>query len=182
MDDAVTTPRPAVETEALAGVYAIEHPSPVLMRYYVLLSLLTGPAFPIALLRLYFRYHTLRYTFDDEGVAMRWGILFRREVHLTYERIQDIHLVSNVVERWLGLGRIEIQTASGSAKAEMTIEGVEEFELVRDFLYSKMRGQWRRESAAAGGADAEVAAALREAASELRALRRLLAARGEESE
>lgn len=71
---------------------------------------------------------------------MRWGVLFRREIHLTSARIQDIHLSSNVVERWLGLARIEIQTASGSAKAEMTIHGVRESEELRDFLYSRMRG------------------------------------------
>ena len=37
---------------------------------------------------------------------MSWGILFRREVIIQFARIQDIHLRSNVVERWLGLGRI----------------------------------------------------------------------------
>jgi putative membrane protein len=107
---------------------------------------------------------------------MRWGVLFRREIHLTYDRVQDIHLVSNVVERWLGLGRVKIQTASGSAKAEMTIEGLEEFELVRDFLYSRMRGLHRPTVTATTGDDGEVAAALRQAAAELRALRQLLAA------
>ena len=71
---------------------------------------------------------------------MRWGILFRREVLLNYARIQDIHLVSNFLERWLGLARIQIQTASGSATPEMTLEGLVEFEAIRDFLYSRMRG------------------------------------------
>ena len=58
---------------------------------------------------------------------MRWGILFRREITLTYARIQDIHLTSNLVERWLRLARIQIQTASASASAEMTLEGLHEF-------------------------------------------------------
>lgn len=71
---------------------------------------------------------------------MAWGILFRREISLTYARIQDIHLSSNFVERWLGLARIQVQTASGSTSAEMTIEGLQDFEEVRDFLYSRMRG------------------------------------------
>ena len=56
------------------------------------------------------------------------GAVIGRTQHPIYARIQDIHLVSNVVERWLGLARIKIQTASGSAKAEMTIEGVPQFE------------------------------------------------------
>lgn len=173
-----------------ARVFAIERPDPSLFRYYVLSSLLAGPAFPFVLLYLYFRYHTMRYRFDEEGISMRWGILFRREINLTYARIQDIHLSSNVVERWLGLARIEIQTASGSAKAEMTIEGIPTFEELRDFLYSRMRGARgergggalapaRTGSPAGSGRGAveagELTAALRQVAGELRALREELA-------
>ncbi len=89
---------------------------------------------------LYFRYHTLRYRFDSEGIHMRVGILFRREVNLTYARIQDIHLRSGILQRWLGLADIQIQTASGSSGAELVIEGFKEFEAIRDFLYTRMRG------------------------------------------
>ena len=71
---------------------------------------------------------------------MRVGILFRREVNLTYARIQDIHLRSGFIQRWLGLADIQIQTASGSAGAELVIEGFKEFEAIRDFLYTRMRG------------------------------------------
>jgi putative membrane protein len=156
-----------------------------------------GPFFPFVLVPLYFRYHTMRYRFTDEGVSMSWGVLFRREINLTYARIQDIHLTSNFVERWLGLARIQIQTASGSARAEMTIEGVREVRALRDFLYSRMRGARTaggpapstggspRPAAAAGGPPAqavnplaETAALLRETAAELAAIRRALEARG----
>lgn len=160
-------------------VFAIKRPSPALFKYYVLSSFLLGPLFFVPLIYLHFRYQTMRYDFDDEGISMRWGILFRREITLTYARIQDIHLTSNLLERWLKLARIQIQTASASASAEMTIEGLHEFEAVRDFLYSKMRG-------VRGGAgqpaapvrssspDGDLAAALREVAAELRAVREAL--------
>lgn len=115
-------------------------PDRALLTYYSLSSFLLGPLFFVALLPLYFRYHTLRYHFDDEGVSMRWGILFRREISLTYSRIQDIHLSSNLIERWLGLARVQVQTASGTASAEMTIEGLKDYDAIRDFLYSRMRG------------------------------------------
>lgn len=115
-------------------------PVPRLLTIYLLQALLTGPGFPFLALYFYFRYHTLRYRFDAEGISMAWGILFRREVHLTYARIQDIHLVSHVVERFLGLARIQIQTASGQAGAEMVLEGLPDHECVRDFLYTRMRG------------------------------------------
>lgn len=118
----------------------IEKPVRRLFTYYVLMTLAAFPALPFLLPYLYFRYHTLTYRLDPEGLSMSWGILFRREIHLTYARIQDIHLVSNVVERWLGLARIQIQTASGSSGAQMTLEGIADHEAMRDFLYSKLRG------------------------------------------
>jgi len=147
------------------------------MKYYVFAAFVFGPLFPFALIYLYFRYHTMRYDFDEEGISMRWGILFRREITLTYARIQDIHLTSNILERWLRLARIQIQTASASAAAEMTLEGLHEFEVVRDFLYSKMRGVRSgavTKTAAIPSADADLASALREVAAELRAVREAL--------
>ena len=161
-----------------AEVLAITRPHSSLLTYYVLVSLLTGPLFPIVFLPRWFRYLTLHYRFDDRGVSVRWGVLFRREIHLTYSRIQDIHLSSNVLERWMGLARIEVQTASGSAKAELVIEGLEEFEAVRDFIYARMRGLHDGGPEAAsprgerGGREAgDLARALDEVARELRAVR-----------
>lgn len=115
-------------------------PDRSLLTYYLLGSLLLGPFFIFAMIPAYFRYHTLRYDIDEQGITMRWGILFRREVSLTYARIQDIQLSSNLVERWLGLAKIQLQTASGSSSAEMTIEGVREVDALRDFLYARTRG------------------------------------------
>jgi len=164
-------------------VLAIERPHPNLFTYYALTSILLGPFFFFYLIPRYFRYHTLHYRFDREGIQMKWGILFRREISLTYARIQDIHLASNFVERWLGLARVEVQTASGSATAELTIEGVQEFEIVRDFLYLKMRGARGVKQAGEGNEPhdsttplpaATLAGTLIEIASEIRSLREAL--------
>jgi putative membrane protein len=174
------------------AIHALNRPAPALWTYYLLGALVIPPLFPIIVLPLWFRYHTMRYKFTDEGISMSWGILFRREVIVNYARIQDIHLRSNLVERWLGLARILVQTASGSSSAEMTIEGIKEFEALRDFLYARMRGVHDPahpaapspagaatvSGAATVGATGEVAAALREAARELRAVREALARRG----
>jgi putative membrane protein len=170
-----------------SAIFAIERPAPSLFNYYLLSSFVLGPLFFILLIPLYFRYHTLRYRFDEEGISMRWGILFRREINLTYARIQDIHLRSNFVERWLNLARIEVQTASGSSGAEMTLEGLLEFEAIRDYLYTRMRGTRDPSSTTARGSAAgtvvdteamrEVAHSLREVAAELRAVREILGGR-----
>ena len=161
-----------------------------MLPYYAIASLRAGPVFPILLGQLLIKYFTLRYRFDEEGVSASWGKLFRREVHLSYDRIQDIHLRSNVLERWLGLARIEIQTASGSAKAELTIEGIEAYQQLRDYLYSRMRGGQVHDTAAGStsraaaesGSQADLAQVLNEVASELRALRQTIEAKSSKAQ
>ena len=133
-------------------IFAMERPDPALWKLYIIHAVLTGPGILFMLPLLYFRYRTLRYRFDEEGIHMRVGILFRREVNLTYARIQDIHLRSGFIQRWLGLADIQIQTASGSAGAELVIEGFKEFEAIRDFLYTRMRGYQKQPANPAAGA------------------------------
>lgn len=178
-------------------IQAIERPDKALWKYYLLTALVFPPAFPFVILPLYFRYHTMRYTFSDDGISMSWGILFRRQIIVNYARIQDIHLRSNIVERWLGLARILVQTASGTQSAELTIEGIKEFELLRDFLYARMRGVKDHRTApriedgfgssaattsptlttaAGAGHEDELSAVLRDVARELRLLREALQA------
>jgi membrane protein YdbS with pleckstrin-like domain len=173
--------RTMTDPAADRNIQAIDRPDSALWKYYLLVCLAFPPAFPFAILPMYFRYHTMRYKFSDDGISMRWGILFRREIIVNYARIQDIHLKSNIVERWLGLARILVQTASGNQSAELTIEGIKEFELLRDFLYSRMRGV--KDSGAITAAHVpstsesavfhveELTAVLREATQELRAIR-----------
>ena len=178
----MNTPSPAL-TES--QMLALERPHSDLWKYYIICAVLTGPALIITLPLLYFRYHTLRYRFDAEGIHMRVGILFRREVNLTYTRIQDIHLKSGFIQRWLGLANLEVQTASGSASAELVIEGFKEFEAIRDFLYTRMRGYQARNSPGVSAAaiasfspepNAEVVSLLLAIRDELRQTRELLEA------
>ncbi|MGI9014901.1 MAG: PH domain-containing protein [Phycisphaerales bacterium] len=119
---------------------AIERPDPTLLTYYMLVAAMTVIGFPFVFLPLWLKYRTLQYRFDDRGVSMSWGMFFKREIYLTYRRIQDIHVSRNLFHRWLGLADVAVQTASGSSGAEMTIEGVRDPEKLRDFLYSQMRG------------------------------------------
>jgi uncharacterized membrane protein YdbT with pleckstrin-like domain len=177
--------RSTLEPQALAAmVTTLERPHPSLWTYYIIRAVLTGPGLVIMLPYLFFRYHTLRYRFDEEGIHMKVGILFRQEINLTYARIQDIHLKSGLLQRWLGLANVEVQTASGSAGAELVIEGFKEYEVIRDFLYTKMRGNQGRASASstttslpaasAAASGSEAVALLLSIRDELRQTRELL--------
>jgi putative membrane protein len=161
-----------------AAIFAIERPHQKLLIQYSIRSLAGLFAAPVIWVLLFFKYHTLRYRIQADGISVAWGILFRQEVHLTYKRIQDIHVSRSIVERYLGLGTVEIQTASSSSKAELAIEGLEQFAEVRDFLYRKMRGH---EHVPAGAAPAlrtdEVRDLLVAIRDELAATRKALEAR-----
>jgi putative membrane protein len=166
-----------------SAIRAITRPHRNLLTLYFLMALPSLIAFPFVFLPLFFKYHTLRYRFDDEGISASWGLLFQREIYLTYRRIQDIHVSRNLIERWLSIGKVEIQTASGSAKAELSLEGMEHYAEVRDFLYARMRGTGsslpvggpERSARSAGtGEAAEVVALLRAIKDDVDAVRRAL--------
>jgi putative membrane protein len=152
------------------AIAQITRPREELLKYYILRAIATMFAFPITMLVLYFRYHTMRYRFDSEGIHMKWGIIMRHEIMLNYSRIQDIQLRSNFIERWLGLARIEIQTASGGSDSDMTLEGIPDHDAMREFLYSRMRGAHHPHEQATSSTDS-LAGILTEVAQELKAIR-----------
>ena len=123
-----------------AAIFALTRPDGNLLPLFIIYAVMSAVAFPFTMPYLYFRFRTLRYRFDNEGLAVSYGLLWRRESYLTYARIQDIHVTRNLFERWLGIGTVKIQTASGSANAEEEITGIRQFNEVRNFLYARMRG------------------------------------------
>jgi putative membrane protein len=141
MESPVAVPHEAPPVDP-ARIYAIERPDSALLALYAIRAVVfTGAVFfPLVIVPLLLKYFTLRYRFDEHGVAISWGYFFRRETFLTYVRIQDIHLTRSFLERWLGIGTVEIQTASANAAATESLVGLRDDEAVRDFLYQRMRG------------------------------------------
>ena len=105
---------PVPTATAVFDPQSITRPDHRLQTYYLILGAISGiiPLFPLLA-----KFHTLQYRFDDEGVSMKWGLLFRHEVHLTYRRIQDIHLTRNLLQRWLAQGRTVIAAVHDLALA-----------------------------------------------------------------
>ena len=128
---------------------ALERPSPRLLTYYVLTGLLSGPACVIVIPALIIRYNTLRYQFEETGLRMQLGLFFKREVIVAFRRIQDIHVSRNLIQRWLGIASVSVQTASGNAMPEIILEGITDPDSVRDWLYERMRGAKRVATTAA---------------------------------
>ncbi|MFY8202099.1 MAG: PH domain-containing protein [Pirellula staleyi] len=144
----MTTPSPSLDFAAL------ERPSPQLLTYYILAGFLTGPGMVFVIPALMIRYSTLRYRFEESGIRMQVGLLFRKEVVVAFRRIQDIHVSRNLIQRWLGISSVSIQTASGSALPEIVLEGMTDADSIRDWLYERMRGAKGQSSLNATGAQA----------------------------
>ncbi|MFN0204814.1 MAG: PH domain-containing protein [Planctomycetota bacterium] len=178
MDHENPAPPIAPLEELEPRIIAITRPKRELLTLYIIYAAMSVVAFPFVFPVLYFRYHTLKFRFDREGIGVSYGILFRREHYLTYARIQDIHLTRDLFERWLGIGTVQLQTASGGSGGDLSIPGTDQFDMIRDYLYLKMRGAHVHGSKGAAAAnatnpaaparDAETATALREVAAALR--------------
>jgi putative membrane protein len=137
MDPATPVEAPPVDP---ARVYAIQRPDRALLTVSLLRAAFSGPFAFVLLVPFLITYYTLRYRFDAEAVSMSWGFFFRQETFVPYARIQDIHLTRTLLERWMRIGTVEIQTASSTTGAAETLVGLRDYELVRDFLYQRMRG------------------------------------------
>ena len=118
----------------------IDSPSQALLTYYFLISMFGGPLVLILFPINWIRFKTLRYELQDTGIRMSVGLLFRKEVIVAYRRIQDIHVSHNIIQRWLGISSVSIQTASGNSMPEIVVEGVQSPDQLRDWLYERMRG------------------------------------------
>ena len=155
-------------------VLALEKPHPRLMTCYLVRSLWWFILAPFAAFYYWRRYKTLRYRFDHRQITVSWGQFSRSEIQVPYERIQDLHLKSGPFERTLGLARIEVQTASGDAKAEIVLEGFKEFREIRSFLFRKTRQQPTEEPKSFEEESQKVVEALNQVTAALRELQRRL--------
>ncbi|MEZ0228951.1 MAG: PH domain-containing protein [Planctomycetota bacterium] len=128
-----------------ARVRAITGPSSALLAVYLIragiASVFTAfMALPFVLVPLLLKYYTLKYRFEEDALVINWGFFFRRESIIPYARIQDIHLTRSFLERWFSIGTVEVQTASATRGAQESLLGLKDDEMVRDFLYQRMRG------------------------------------------
>jgi putative membrane protein len=137
--------------------------------WYIVGMLVVGP---------YFR--SLIYEIDVDEVIVRAGIWTRSVKHVPYRTVTNLTIKKDIVDRFLGIGTLQIQTAgmSGTTGAEENLVGLEDV----DKIYDKVVGELRRFRGAlpatGGGNGAETgeieATVLREILAEIQAIREKL--------
>lgn len=124
---------------------------------------------------------SLRYEVQDDEVIVYAGIWTQSVKHVPYRTVTNLTVKRDVLDRWLGTGTLEIQTAGASgqqSKAEESLVGLADVQAV----YGLVAAELRRFRGAMGPAAADVqgeaaapsGAGLCELLDEVRAIRRLL--------
>jgi membrane protein YdbS with pleckstrin-like domain len=98
--------------------------------WWVPAMLLTGPY-----------YRSLSYEIHEDEVIVRVGIVTQSVKHVPYRTVTNLTVRRGILDRWLGLGSLDIQTAgiSGTSKAEQSLVGLENTDEVYALVAAALR-------------------------------------------
>jgi putative membrane protein len=98
--------------------------------WWVLALILTGPY-----------YRSLRYEVQDDEVLVNVGIWTKSVKHVPYRTVTNMEVKRDVVDRWLGIGTLNIQTAgmSGQTGAEERLVGLSNVQEVYESVAKELR-------------------------------------------
>lgn len=73
----------------------------------------------------YWYFRTYYYDFTPEHVIIRKGTIARNEVIFTYDKIQDIYISQDTLDRALGLYDVHLSSATFTSSQLAHIDGVD---------------------------------------------------------
>ena len=57
-------------------------------------------------------FNALEYYIDDEGVKMRCGVVWKKQVTVPYSKITNVDITQGPMQRYYNIGTIHVQTAA----------------------------------------------------------------------
>ena len=95
----------------------------------------------IALILIGPYYRSLRYEVQDDEVVVNAGIWTKSVKHVPYRTVTNMEVKRDVVDRWLGIGTLNIQTAgmSGQKGAEERLVGLSNVQEVYEAVVGELR-------------------------------------------
>jgi len=110
---------------------------------FVVIGVLAVAAWETAYVRR-FTYQVAGDTFDIQS-----GVLSRREREIPFERIQNVDIAQNVVQRALGIAEVRIETAGGgSSEARLQYVSRSEATRLQELISSRKHGRTERDPGA----------------------------------
>ncbi len=88
-------------------------------------------------------YNTIFYKLTDTEIVWRRGVWFKNTGIVPYNRITNIDIGQGPISRRLRIAALKIQTAgyTGKAGAEIKLNGIEQFEELREVIMKFVRGK-----------------------------------------
>jgi len=86
-------------------------------------------------------YRSLAYEIQDDEVIVRVGIWTKSVKHVPYRTVTNLTVKRDILDRWLGIGALNIQTAgmSGTTGAEEKLVGLTNVEEVYEIVVTELR-------------------------------------------
>jgi len=105
------------------------------------------------------RYVSYRYRYDPHEMVIRSGLVFRRERHIPYGRIQNVDAVQNVLHRLLKVVEVRVETGGGQTpEATMSVLPFSAFLEMRARVFAERQALGTAEQEAAPTAAVETPA------------------------
>lgn len=90
--------------------------------------------FPYAVYSI-IRYITFRYSFGEEDLVVRTGLIFRNERHIPYARIHNVGAVQSIFHRLFGVVEVVLETAGGQEpEAKLQVLSVKAMEEMKEHI------------------------------------------------
>ena len=95
-------------------------------------------AFPLVYQK--FRIKNLLYEMKDSSITLHRGIFTKIEQNIPYNKVTDFILHRDLMDRFLGIGSIKVETAgnSGGTGFDGILEGLEDYEEIHKILRNKL--------------------------------------------
>ena len=108
---------------------------------FVVTVLLNGSWWLIAMILSGPYYRSLRYEIQDDEVVVYAGIWTKSVKHVPYRTVTNLQVKRDIVDRWLGLGTLNIQTAgmSGQTGVEERLVGLSGVQEVYEAVAEELR-------------------------------------------
>ena len=93
----------------------------------ILLFAVATYAVLISLRAWYLRTYIKRYYYDGESffITIKKGVFAPREIHVQYQKIQDVYVDQDIIDRLLGIYDVHIASATSTSGIEAHIDGVD---------------------------------------------------------
>lgn len=123
---------------------------PVVRTVWLTVGSLVDVAFVISLPFTYFaqrlNYEMRWYIVTDRSLRIRSGIVWVKELTMTFANIQEIRVAANPLQRLLGLADVEVHSAGGSSGPNGSssghvgrFEGLDDANAIRDLMVERLR-------------------------------------------